>query len=295
MSCDVIFLSPHADDVAFSCPNTVHDLVTAGKKVAVVTVFEADANGPFADAPRRRTEDKTFAEAFGVTGVSVGLRDAIVRHARYKKLTALFSQPLAEDEALIDRVDAAIAPLMDEHTQLWAPLGVGGHVDHRLTHQFGRALGATHFYEDMPYALLRYAVGRRLHELGFEVLDAQGIERASAFTEWSAATRAYRRMPLLQSLTSSVTRPFAAWTMARAVCQIAEPPAEPTAVECVTNEVADWDRIAQITAIRRRALDCYPSQWPYFYPTQAAWIDALSRYSLKIGTSPLAERSFVMR
>ena len=38
---------------------------------------------------------------------------------------------------------------------IYAPLGIGGHVDHCLTHQAARRIdGPVAFYEDMPYALL---------------------------------------------------------------------------------------------------------------------------------------------
>src|SRR5437879_5709980 len=101
MADDVVYVSPHADDVAFSAAGQVARDVAAGARVTVLTLFEAPQDaGPasFSDAARRRAEDDAFAAAFAVTLARGPWADAVVRRRRYRAPQQLFS-PLRADEA----------------------------------------------------------------------------------------------------------------------------------------------------------------------------------------------------
>src|SRR5262245_47243408 len=56
-SADVLYVSPHADDVAFSAAGQLARDVAAGARAVVFTVFEPPE-------PERRAEDERFAAAF---------------------------------------------------------------------------------------------------------------------------------------------------------------------------------------------------------------------------------------
>ncbi|MGZ3443941.1 MAG: hypothetical protein ACXVDD_30690, partial [Polyangia bacterium] len=68
----LLYVSPHADDVAFSVAGQLARDVAAGERVIVSTLFEP----PEAE---RRAEDEAFARAFGVTLERGAWPDAIVR------------------------------------------------------------------------------------------------------------------------------------------------------------------------------------------------------------------------
>lgn len=164
-------VSPHLDDVAFSCGGLVARLAGAGWRVSVATVFSAGrhpAEGfalacqtdkgldPAVDyMALRREEDRGFAAATGARVLWLGHLEA--PHRGYASAPALFAPPLPHDDAW-RAVAADLRELMASQRPelVLAPLGLGGHVDHL---QVVRALeeaapGApVARYRDTPYAL----------------------------------------------------------------------------------------------------------------------------------------------
>jgi len=199
---NVIYVSPHADDVAFSAAGQLARDVAAGARVSLFTVFEAPQDaGPasFSDAAARRAEDDAFAAAFGVTLARGPWADAVVRRRRYRAPQQLFA-PLHPDEGpLVDAVRAALQARVDAGARrVVAPLGVGGHVDHQIAHAAARGLDGAdvRFYEDTPYVLTPYQLPRRLARLDGDVDGprdttlARGTVRAelgAAASTWLAA------------------------------------------------------------------------------------------------------------
>jgi LmbE family N-acetylglucosaminyl deacetylase len=158
---EVVYLSPHPDDVAFSAAAHVAHDVAQGLRVQVLTLFRPGGGGPFGDTETRQQEDERFAARLGVELHACDFPDAIVRHPRYQARTALFG-PLPEDEeplveSLRVRVQAAIDSCRPRCLRVLAPLAVGGHVDHEATRRAALRLdlrGAELvFYEDAPYVL----------------------------------------------------------------------------------------------------------------------------------------------
>src|SRR3954470_14139520 len=158
---EVLYVSPHADDVAFSAAAQLARDVAGGARGTVVTLFEP----PEAE---RRAEDEAFARAFGATLLRGEWPDAIVRRRRYRSPAQLFA-PLRRDEApLVEAVRALLQARVDGGCRrVVAPLGVGGHVDHQVAHAACRALvGAdVAYYEDTPYVLTPFQLPRRLARL----------------------------------------------------------------------------------------------------------------------------------
>jgi LmbE family N-acetylglucosaminyl deacetylase len=111
----------------------------------------------------RRAEDERYAYFAETALVDLDLPDAV--HRGYEGDEALLGAPDADDEPPIEILRREIMRL--EPQQVYFPLGVGGHVDHRLCRDAGLALledgeswvmpspdMARHssFYEDFPYA-----------------------------------------------------------------------------------------------------------------------------------------------
>jgi LmbE family N-acetylglucosaminyl deacetylase len=111
----------------------------------------------------RKIEDERYAWFAEVGLVDLDLPDA--PHRGYEGLEALLGPPVTDDEPPTDILRREIARL--EPQAVYVPLGIGGHVDHRLCREAALALlyeapgwvmpgpslsGAISFYEDFPYA-----------------------------------------------------------------------------------------------------------------------------------------------
>lgn len=166
-----LFLSPHLDDVAFSCGATVAKLARDGRAV-VATMFTASVAAPrgFALACQtdkglpedadymaiRRAEDAQAARLLGAASV----RHAPfveAPHRGYASAAALFAPPPAADDiwrSLRDAIDALLRELTP--ARVYVPQAIGGHVDHV---QVVRAFvacgwpGEVHWYRDAPYVI----------------------------------------------------------------------------------------------------------------------------------------------
>jgi len=170
-----LFLSPHLDDVAFSCGGIARRLADAGWQTVLCTIFTRSMPNPqgFALACQldkgltpeidymalRRAEDDAAAKALRAVEVEwLGLPEA--PHRGYHSAPALFGEQVAADDAT-DAVEAALAPrLAAGHDLVFAPQGLGDHIDHRHVRDAVARLAAAHgrservaWYRDTPYAI----------------------------------------------------------------------------------------------------------------------------------------------
>ena len=170
-----LLLSPHLDDVAFSCGGIAATLAAAGWDVVVATCFTRSvhpATGFALSCQRdkgladetdymavRRDEDRAACEALGARPLWLDLPEA--PHRGYDSATALFAPPLPEDDIagpLGDRLHKLISA--ERPTLLLVPQGCGRHVDHlqviRATLDACAALPdppLLGFYRDTPYVI----------------------------------------------------------------------------------------------------------------------------------------------
>ena len=184
-----LFLSPHYDDIALSAGATVHRLARLGRQPETLIVFGSEPKpdfvlSPFASAmhegwglatseviARRRAEEDNASRAIGASVRLLPFHDAIYRGHTYLSDGDLFSTPAATELNLPGEIVAALdvpnAPT--DTVRMYAPLGIGGHVDHQLVFAAAAALAAAGwdvwFYEDVPYALREGALERRLAEI----------------------------------------------------------------------------------------------------------------------------------
>lgn len=184
---DAIFLSPHLDDVALSCGGRVYELAQSGARVLIATVTAgtpARAPSSFAQfqhtqwslvedaVAARRQEDKAACGILGAEWLHWDELDCIYRHDPvtgdpfYQSDADLFGAVASADAPLIARLADRIAAL-PAHDILFAPLGLGNHVDHQLTRAAAErahiADGARLlYYEDYPYAqqTARFGTGK---------------------------------------------------------------------------------------------------------------------------------------
>jgi LmbE family N-acetylglucosaminyl deacetylase len=138
----------------------IDELSTQG---AVLTEEVVDAASAGDVMARRRIEDERYAYFAEASIVFLDLPDAVFRG--YQGDAELLGAPREDDVRPFDLIRREIERL--EPQQVYAPLGVGGHVDHRLCHDAGVELlksadrwvmpgpdyaGRVVFYEDFPYA-----------------------------------------------------------------------------------------------------------------------------------------------
>lgn len=196
-----IFLSPHYDDAVYSCGGTIHQLVQQGHDVTILTIMAGVPSLPLPDTPvlqdnherwqigdnpvtARRREDKAAASILGAnTEYLETIADCIYRtndgEALYPTEESLWDKIHPDDPAIIllEQIDLSHADT------IYAPLGVGGHVDHLIVRDWAISLSQKtdipiRFYEDYPYLRDRKAV-----DLAREKIDAKLSPDTIIFTQ----------------------------------------------------------------------------------------------------------------
>jgi LmbE family N-acetylglucosaminyl deacetylase len=187
-----VFLSPHLDDAVLSCGALMRSLaprseihvvtvfteITDGPHTRAARSFlrqcgHADATALFA---ARRDEDRAVLDGMGVTHEHLGVADALFRRRAVPRAiagpVARLGRVLPEvdhryptfrydialgrvsrgDRALSAELAARLTPALDRADLVFAPLGVGRHVDHLLTRTIGAARpDRVVYYSDFPY------------------------------------------------------------------------------------------------------------------------------------------------
>ena len=209
-----LVISPHLDDAVLSCAALMRRMA-ARAPVTVVTLFSSAAPEPHTRAARtflgqcgaadaqelfaaRRREDVAVLDGLGVRHVHLGQPDALFRRRAdpsgllrragrvlpevdHRYPTFRFDIALGRvsrgDRGLRETLVAELAGLARDAT-VFAPLGVGRHVDHLLARAVGERLGAV-LYADFPYTV---------RDPGAEAVAAGGL-RPWAWTDGLDARR----------------------------------------------------------------------------------------------------------
>lgn len=177
MDYNAIYLAPHLDDAAFSCGGQIYARTRRGERVLVVTITAGEPPAaPLSELAQlhhdrwqlvghiqqRREEDVAACAIMGADYRHWSLPDCIYRrHPQadeplYTTLNAIFGPVHEAESVLVAELARQMADL-PAAAAIFAPLGVGNHVDHQLTRQaaelcYGRS--ALTYYEDYPYVAL---------------------------------------------------------------------------------------------------------------------------------------------
>ncbi len=172
-----LVLSPHLDDAALSLGASIHRWVCAGESVVVLTLcagaprlatysrFAQELHGRWGFAAevaiqQRRREDHRALGILGAAGVYWRSVDCIYRRDGrgrwlYPSVEAIFGELHEADRPLALTWANRLRRLVRRWgaAQVYAPLGLGRHVDHQLTRLAAERSGLplVH-YEDYPYA-----------------------------------------------------------------------------------------------------------------------------------------------
>jgi LmbE family N-acetylglucosaminyl deacetylase len=272
------------DDAVYSCGGQIALSRASGQRVLIVTVFGHGESaehepGVFRDYTQRKREEEAAMAALDVDHVWLNYADLLVRP---KPLSTLVRYALPfvtfPPSPLRDRLEATLyalcTRLLAADGQLYVPLAVGAHPDHRLVFDAVRAMASRArawrelFYEDVPYAQVPAVRADRLHYLGLSrprslaaALLAVRETRAFLFAHAPAWQR-----PALTLVVG------AHWALSRLFFRlfgsrdaIAD---ERKLSERVIDEVIDQ----KVSAMR-----AYGTQTAYFYPDGDALYDTLVR------------------
>lgn len=204
-----IYLQPHFDDAALSCGGAISLQRATGQRILIVTAFggmppRGTELSPFASrnhqrmgigpnvaeaVAQRRAEELAAAETLRVDTLFLDFPDAIYRGspALYTSEDALFGNVNAADLALDEELAGVLMQLHQRAplAVIYAPLGIGHHVDHQLLCSAADRLAqrklAVKFYEDFPYVAQPGALETRQKELGIsmepELVEVSGMIR----------------------------------------------------------------------------------------------------------------------
>jgi LmbE family N-acetylglucosaminyl deacetylase len=150
----VLYISPHLDDVALSCAGGLLERLRAGDRVVVCSVFTRTTRA--AVDRRRAAEDTRALTGIGAEVVHLGFVDAPAREHVTPSFRSLVLDA-SVDAALVRDVAAGVRGVVDRlrPREVWLPVAIGGHVDHRTVFAARGAAGrSARFYEDRPYAFV---------------------------------------------------------------------------------------------------------------------------------------------
>ncbi len=160
-----VFLSPHPDDVIWSCGGRILELIKNNQAILIITVFDGDNYDSGTIDPwrkiampkLRRSENMRVMERYILDHISIGLVDAALR-SQYNKYCydspqALF-KPLSKDEQpLIDMIKDSLMLILKPNDIVNVPLGLGKHIDHVIVNKAVSLLKkySINWYEEFPY------------------------------------------------------------------------------------------------------------------------------------------------
>jgi LmbE family N-acetylglucosaminyl deacetylase len=175
---NILILSPHRDDAAFSLALAIETWLTAGHTVTLLNVFTRSVHAPYSDADfihdndrlsyvsaMRLREDELFlqrltqplrrAHKAHLLMIDLNLKDAPIRLRI--PADALCDTPVNPEDPAIEKIRKALTRQSELSTleALVLPAALGNQVDHLTVREAALPLAATlpsAFYEDLPYA-----------------------------------------------------------------------------------------------------------------------------------------------
>ncbi|QXH33890.1 PIG-L deacetylase family protein [Pseudomonas muyukensis] len=174
---EVWLLSPHCDDIAYSLAGRLLSGAERGQHVRLLTIFSQSRFAPYAPTLRsqaqisrwRQAEEARFCDALHLAHECLDLAEAPLRG--YPDVDSLFiADGATPEDPELERLEQRLRQRLEQArpARVYAPLGVGGHIDHLLTRRAAQRVFAAIcpllFYEDLPYAgeLSAHALAQQL-------------------------------------------------------------------------------------------------------------------------------------
>jgi LmbE family N-acetylglucosaminyl deacetylase len=238
-----IYLAPHLDDAVLSCGAAIHHHASRGEPVRVLTLFAQGAgDDPLSSFARlqheywgnplhpmllRRAEDVAALALLGAEAQHLEYRDAVYRTSSdgqwlYTTEESIWGQPHPQDvlaQGGAEEVADQLAGLVPRQGSLvYAPLGAGGHVDHRIAHMAAwRLLTKGYrlaFYEEFPYAERPGVTEEAITAAGIEAWEAELVSTTPADLAAKVAALSYYRTQMKVLFDGSDAMPSRVWAFA---------------------------------------------------------------------------------
>lgn len=184
---DIAVVSPHLDDGVLSLGGLIGQAVGAGQRVEVVTCFTA---GPpletippkrrvFADYTTRRAEDQRALAVLGASHCWLDLRERSggIRRCGIPRTHSAPPPSTWKTSRNCGRSALRFADLLDRGALVYAPLGIGNHVDH----------------VEVALAALQQVLARRAFTRVRFYEDSYGLSGASRRRHFVARWRMWRK------------------------------------------------------------------------------------------------------
>ena len=164
---DILVLSPHRDDAAFSLSLSIAHWLSVGHRVTILNVFTRSLYAPYSDAESvhendrlawvsamRRREDESFLKQVpGASMTDLNIKDAPIR--LHCDASIVCDMEVDPNDSALAKIRKAVLQQLQTPRALVIPLGLGHHVDHRVVRDATLPLTPNlpcAFYEELPYA-----------------------------------------------------------------------------------------------------------------------------------------------
>jgi LmbE family N-acetylglucosaminyl deacetylase len=285
---DNLYLSPHGDDAVLACAGRLRAERSRGERVLVLVLFESEPG----------QAGQTLAD-LGVDVCVAGLPPAGSRGGMTTYRSIAFERRAEDAEAFdgVMRILSDVGPRIRPR-QLYVPLGVGGHIDHRLVHEASLQVLADEpgrnvfLYEERPEAFAPGAVRVRLGLMGARLPPGatQAAERAGLarylFRVQSAPTfrgdlSGFAERFRTFGAAAGEWRSARVWNPQKAFGPRLQPIVHAGDPEAANEARELWSTVVPIRGnLRRRAGD--------------RWRAAAAAYAQKLGTVDYAERYWLL-
>jgi LmbE family N-acetylglucosaminyl deacetylase len=183
----------------------------------------------------RRAEDVAALTALGAEARHLAYPDAVYRTDQdgqwlYTSEESIWEPPHAQDvlaqQGAQELANELAGWVAKPDTLIYAPLGAGGHVDHRITHAAARRLIGQGcriaFYEEFPYAEKPGATEAAIAAAGGEAWDGELVKVTPVDVAAKVAALAYYRTQMKVLFGGIETMPSRVWAFAASRSREAE-------------------------------------------------------------------------
>jgi LmbE family N-acetylglucosaminyl deacetylase len=288
----ILCLSPHLDDAILSCGAQLFEQRQCGRAVKVLNIFTATGAQAYRSRPlgfraqtlrdERQQEEQTAMGLLGLESQALDFLDAPFRDPRYRAYHHLMGPLSPQEDGLVATITARIRTLVSrwQPTLILAPLAVGLHVDHQITHAVGQRLAPDYpvaYYEDLPYSLAPYALWRRIPDPQ-QRPDWRKLRAASY--RYYAQHPVYRALPRWQQT-------LAWWGIRTWLWQQGHKPVR-AATETFIPKILPSSAAALDAKVR--AIAAYRSQFQRMFHSPEHCRQQLSEYAHSLSEAPYSER-----
>jgi LmbE family N-acetylglucosaminyl deacetylase len=175
-----VFISPHLDDVIFSCGEFISKLSKEKKDILVITVFSGKPIRKVSNLAKnfhnlwglnskaveiRKIEDENAMKLFGIKYYYIDEMECIYRFDNnsnyiYFNVEDITSNKYKIENNTIERIKNRLYERLNtlDIGNIFVPLGIGRHVDHiivrKCVEEIFKNNSSIYYYEDIPYVHL---------------------------------------------------------------------------------------------------------------------------------------------